>query len=211
MLYSKTSIHQQLSMLYQQPEFEDMLKLAGAQRAESDIYSDIYDGRVWKTFSSSDGSTFFRIKTATTHLGLLINLNWFQLFTYTQHSTGAIYASICNLSRSERNKPENTIYLGFLLGPKEVRLERINYYLAPIVDEFLDLWKSWRLLKTYEHSNGLDIKTALIIRSSNTLTTTKLFGYASAVMKCYRCKKHNTYSNEYRKTHYGKMEDYDKW
>ena len=46
MLYPKLSIRQQLSMLYQQPGFEDMLKLAGAQRAKSDIYSDIYDGRV---------------------------------------------------------------------------------------------------------------------------------------------------------------------
>ena len=67
------------------------------------------------------------------HLGLLFNLDWFQPFTYTQHSTGAIYASIYNLPKSERNKPENIIYLGFLPGPKEVGLERINHYLAPIV------------------------------------------------------------------------------
>ena len=213
MLYPKPSIRQQLSMLYQRPGFEDMLKLAGAQRAGSHIYSDIYDGRVWKTFpsSSSDGSIFFRMETATTHLGLFINLDWFQPFTYTQHSTGAIYASICNLPRSERNKPENTIYLGFLPGPKEVGLERINHYLAPIVDEFLDLWKGWRIPKTYEHPDGLDIKDALIIRSSDTPTTRKLFGHASAVMKCYRCEKRSTYSNEYNKTHYGGMEDYDEW
>ncbi|PKB93789.1 hypothetical protein RhiirA5_303693, partial [Rhizophagus irregularis] len=56
-----------------------------------------------------------------------------------QHSTGAIYASICNLLRSERNKPKNIIYLGFLPGLKEAGLERINHYLAPIVDEFLEL------------------------------------------------------------------------
>jgi Transposase family tnp2 len=213
MLYPKPSIRQQLSMLYQRPGFEDMLKLAGAQRAGSDIYSDIYDGRVWKTFSSSssDGSIFFRTETATTHLGFLINLDWFQPFAYTQHSTGAIYASICNLPRSERNKPENTIYLGFLPGPKEVGLEKINHYLAPIVDEFLDLWKGWRIPKTYEHPDGLDIKGALIIGSSDTPATRKLFGHASAVMKCYRCEKRSTYSNEYSKTHYGGMEDYDEW
>ena len=60
-----------------------MLKLAGAQRARSNIYSDIYDGEVWKTFLSSDGSPFFTPKTATTHLGLLFNLDWFQPFVYT--------------------------------------------------------------------------------------------------------------------------------
>src|SRR5215213_454584 len=80
-----------------------MLKSSGIRK--ENIYSDIYDGEVWKTFSSSNGSLFFTPETATTHLGLLFNLDWFQPFTYTQHSTGAVYASICNLPRSERNKP----------------------------------------------------------------------------------------------------------
>ncbi|CAB5217160.1 unnamed protein product [Rhizophagus irregularis] len=108
--------------------------------------------------------------------GLLLNLDWFQPFSYTQHSTGAIYASICNLPRSERNKPENIIYLGFLPGPKEAGLERINHYLAPIVDELLELWKGWEVPKTHQFSNGLEIKVALIVGSSDTPATRKLFG-----------------------------------
>ena len=138
MIYPKPSIRQQLSMLYQRPGFEDMLKLSGVQRGGVNTYSDIYDGKVWKTFPFN-GDTFFTPETATTHLGLLFNLDWFQPFTYTQHSAGAIYASICNLPRTERNKPENIIYLGFLPGLKEVGLEHINHYLAPIVDELLKL------------------------------------------------------------------------
>jgi hypothetical protein len=76
MLYPKPSIRQQLSMLYQRPGFEDMMKLSGIQREEVNIYSDIYDGKVWKTFPF-DGSTFFTPETAMTHLGLLFNLDWF--------------------------------------------------------------------------------------------------------------------------------------
>src|SRR6185312_5646989 len=98
---------------------------------------------------------------------------------YTQHSTGAIYASICNLPRSERNKPENIIYLGFLPGPKEVGLKQINHYLVPIVDELLELWKGWKILKTFEYSAGLEIKVTLIIASSDTSATRKLFGHRS--------------------------------
>jgi hypothetical protein len=212
MLYPKSSIRQQLSMLYQRPGFEDMLQLSGAQRnSNSNIYSDIYDGRVWKTFPFDDGSSFFTTETAVTHLGLLFNLDWFQPFTYTQHSTGALYASICNLPRSERNKPENIIYLGFLPGPKEVGLERINHYLAPIVDEFLELWKGWRVPKTHRCPDGLDIKVALIVGSSDIPATRKLFGHGSAAMKCNRCEKRGTYSREYKKTHYGGMQDYNKW
>ncbi|PKY56565.1 hypothetical protein RhiirA4_476956 [Rhizophagus irregularis] len=177
MLYPKPSIRQQLSILYQRPGFENMLKLSGVQREEDNIYSDIYDGKIWKTFPF-DGSTFFTPETATTNLGLLFNLDWFQPFTYTQHSTGAIYASICNLPRSERNKPENIIYLGFLPGPKE-------------------------------YSDGLDIKVALIVGSSDISATRKLFGHGSAVMKCHRCEKHSIYSEKYRKTHYGGDHNYE--
>jgi hypothetical protein len=207
MLYPKPNIRQQLAMLYQRPGFEKMLK---ASKEESNVYSDIYDGKVWKTFPFN-GSTFFTAETAATHLGLLFNLDWFQPFTYTTHSTGAIYASICNLPRSERSKPENIIYMGFLPGPKEVGLERINHYLAPIVDELLELWKGWKVPKTYECSDGLDIKVALIISSSDTPATRKLFGHGGAAMKCYRCEKRSTYSEEYRKNHYGGMENYNEW
>jgi hypothetical protein len=207
MFYPKPSIRQQLSMLYQRPGFENMLKSSGFQR-RGDIYSDIYDGKVWKTFPF-DGSTFFGPETATTHLGLLFNLDWFQPFTYTQHSTGAIYASICNLPRSERNKPENIIYFGFL--PDEPGLEHINYYLAPIVDELLELWRGWRIPKTYQYPDGLDIRVAIIIGSSDTPATRKLFGHGASAMKCYRCNKRSTYSEEYKKTHYGGMQDYDEW
>ncbi|CAB4473725.1 unnamed protein product [Rhizophagus irregularis] len=170
----------------------------------------IYDGKVWKTFPFN-GDTFFTLETATTYLGLLFNLDWFQPFTYTQHSAGTIYTSICNLLRTERNKPENIIFLGFLPGPKEVGLERINHYLAPIVDELLEFWKGWRVPKTYQYTEGLNIKVALIIGLSDTPATRKLFGYGSAVMKWHRCEKRSTYSEAYKKTHYGGMQEYDKW
>ena|SRR5436309_2365776 len=106
-----------------------------------------------------------------------------------QHSTGAIYASICNLPRSERNKPENIMYLGFLPGSKEVGLEQINHYLALIIDELLELWKWWKILKMFEHPAGLEIKVTLIVASSDTPVTQKLFDHRSAVIKCHRCEK----------------------
>jgi hypothetical protein len=52
-----------------------MLKLLGIQRKGHNSYSDIYDGRVWKTFPFENGNTFFTTEIATTHLGLLINLD----------------------------------------------------------------------------------------------------------------------------------------
>ncbi|GET56934.1 hypothetical protein GLOIN_2v1849215 [Rhizophagus irregularis DAOM 181602=DAOM 197198] len=82
---------------------------------------------------------------------------------------------------------------------------------APIVDELLELWKGWKVPKTHQFSNGLEIKVALIVGSSDTPATRKLFGHGSAVMKCYRCDKRTTYSEKFRKTHYRGMQDYNEW
>jgi hypothetical protein len=90
--------------------------------------------------------------------------------------------------------------LGFLPGPKEVGLERINhYYLAPIVDELLELWRGWRVPRTHQYPDGLDIKVALIVGSSDIPATRKLFGHGSAVIKCNRCEKRSTYSENTEK------------
>jgi hypothetical protein len=61
--------------------------------------------------------------------------------------------------------------LGFLPGPKEVGLKRINHYLAPIVDELLELWRGWRVPRIHQCPDGLDIKVALIVGSSDILAT----------------------------------------
>jgi hypothetical protein len=209
MLYPKPSIKQQLSLLYQRSGFEKMLDQSGT-RNNNNIYADIYDGKVWNTFPF-DGNRFFSQETATSNLGLLINLDWFQPFKYTQHSTGAIYASICNLPRAERNKPENIIYLGFLPGPKEADKNQMNHYLSPIVDELKELWEGWKVPITYENQDGLNIRVAIIVGSSDIPATRKLFGHGSAVMKCHRCPKRSRYSEKFKKTHYGGMHDYEQW
>jgi hypothetical protein len=87
-------------------------------------------------------------------------------------------------------------------------LERINHYLAPIVDELLELWKGWRVPRTHQCPDGLDIKVALIIGSSDISATRKLFEHGSAVIKCNRCEKCSTYSEKYRKTYYGGDHNY---
>jgi hypothetical protein len=76
---------------------------------------------------------------ADTHLGLIINLDWFQPYERTAYSTGALYAAICNLLCNIRFRPENMLVLDILPGPNEVSLYKINYYLSPIITEFKSL------------------------------------------------------------------------
>src|SRR6058998_501043 len=73
---------------------------------------------------------FFTPDTADSHLGIMINLDWFQPFDSASYSTGAIYGVICNLPREVRFKKENMLILVLLPGPNEVKLHKINHYLA---------------------------------------------------------------------------------
>src|SRR5204862_2915249 len=111
--------------------------------------SDIYDGEIWKTFPSSlntpNAARFFEPETADRHLGIMINLDWFQPFKSAVYSCGAIYGVICNLPHDIRFKRENMLTLALLLGPNKVKLDKINHYLAPIIDELLELWDGFNL------------------------------------------------------------------
>ncbi|GBC28501.1 hypothetical protein RIR_v02002709100 [Rhizophagus irregularis DAOM 181602=DAOM 197198] len=86
--------------MFCQPEFEKSLR-HWANRSNSDnILSDIYDGRIWKEFKDTNNDNslnFFQNEVADSHLGLMLNVDWFQSFDGTNHSTRAIYAVICNL------------------------------------------------------------------------------------------------------------------
>ena len=126
-----------------------------------------------------------------------------------QWSTGAIYASIMNLPREMQNKPENMLYLGFLPGPKEVSLHQINHYLAPIIDELLEMWAGYYISETYEHSEGLTIRAAVLLSSNDIPATRKISGHAGSGKKCYRCLKSTSHSKG--KNHYSGFDDIDTW
>ncbi len=157
-----------------------------------DILTDIYDGRVWKTFKGTNDETspnFFRPEVADSHLGLMLNLDWFQPFDGTNHSTGVLYAAICNLPRDIRFKRENLLIISILPGPNEVSLHKINHYLAPMVDELESLWSGMTLNRTYEYREGRQIRAALILVSCDIPAARKICGHISALAACHRCEK----------------------
>ena len=130
---------QQLYMLYNRTNFESLLRHSSNRSISENIFSDIYDGEIWKSFLVSEGEKFFLPEKLDEHLGLSLNVDWFQPFTHSAYSTGAIYAIINNLPRSIRFKPENILILGLLPGPHEPKLHEINNYLAPLVNELVTL------------------------------------------------------------------------
>ncbi|GET54363.1 uncharacterized protein LOC107327733 [Rhizophagus irregularis DAOM 181602=DAOM 197198] len=134
-------------------------------------------------------------EVADSHLGLMLNLDWFQPYDSTIYSIGVIYAAICNLPRDIRFRRENLLTLGILPGPKEVSLHKVNHYLAPIVNELETLWAGLTLNRTYECENGKRVRGALILVSCDIPATRKICGHVSALVSCHRCEKKANYEN----------------
>src|SRR6185369_2712481 len=100
-----------------------MLRHLAGRNIPEGLFSDIYEGKIWQTFSivPANPSRFFAQQTLDSHIGLAINVDWFQPFQYTTHSTGAIYGVLCNLPREVRFKQENILTLGVIPGPFDPR------------------------------------------------------------------------------------------
>ena len=99
--------------------------------------------------------------------------------------------------------------LGILPGPTEVKLHRINHYLAPIVDELLEFWSGVNLPITYNYPNGRNIRMAIICCSNDIPAARKLCGHISALVGCHRCYKRANIENG--KFNFGGFEDINDW
>jgi Transposase family tnp2 len=194
----------QINSLYQRSEFKQQLREWTNRVVDNDMLADIYDGKIWKSFPDTSGVPYFTPETADSHLGIMINLDWFQPFESSVYSCGAIYGVICNLPRETRFKKENMLTLGLLPGPNEVRLHKINHYLSPIVDELIEFWNGIEI-----PAAGKNIRLALICCSNDIPAARKLCGHKSASSSCHRCYKIANVSGN--KSNFGGFEDIDNW
>jgi hypothetical protein len=214
LIYPMTNVKDQFLHMYQRPDFEKNLKLWADRTVNEEVLCDLYDGEIWKNFSHSgevcdeeisNEQKFFNKEHADDHLGIMINVDWFQPFERTIHSSGVIYGAICNLPRELRFKPENMLILGLMPDPNEASLHQINHYLALIVDQFQSFWEGVTLEQTFEHPSGRLIKCAIIACCCDIPAARKLCGYYSANVNCHRCLKVAKDRN------FGGIEEIDEW
>ncbi|RHZ71625.1 hypothetical protein Glove_256g211 [Diversispora epigaea] len=93
LVYPFAGIRQQLMAFYNCLNFENFLRYWLNRMNSDEILSDIYDGQIWKSFKETNDENspnFFRNETVDSHLGLMINLDWFQPYDGTIHSTGIV-------------------------------------------------------------------------------------------------------------------------
>ena len=134
------------------------------------VYQDVYDGQVWHDFLSPSGKPFLALPF---NFAFSINTDWFQPFTHTQHSEGAIYITVLNLQRKLRYLWENVILLGVIPGPKEPK--HTNSILQPFVNEMLRLWKGVTM-QTYDGINVL-VRAAVICCACDIPAARKVCGF----------------------------------
>lgn len=135
--YCYYSLKKSLQDLLKRPGFMKECKRWQTHASNEDIFQDVYDGRIWRSFQTyqgkemlSDGNTF----------GLMLNVDWFNPYKHIQYSVGALYVSIINLPRELRYRPENIIIVGLIPGPREPQ-HNINSFLRPLVSELLDFFE----------------------------------------------------------------------
>ena len=147
-----------------------------------DVYGDIYDGAVWKSFRTDF------LCSPYSYL-LTLNLDWFQLYKHTEYSVGAIYLTIQNLPRHLRFKEENVILVGIIPGPKEPPLT-VDPFILPLVQELKAFYTDGLSVLTPQ-GIPVTIRLALSCVACDIPASRKVCGFLShnANLGCNKCYK----------------------
>jgi len=151
-----------------------------------DYLCDVYDGRVWKFYNSTEGNNFL----ASSHNYLLtLNTDWFQPYERGVYSVGVIYLTVQNLPREDRYKLENILLVDIIPGPSEPKLT-INSFLAPLVLELKEAWEKGFSLTIHDKSM-VTVKLALTCVACDIPASRKVCGFIShnAALGCNKCLK----------------------
>lgn len=152
---------------------------------ENNMLTDIYDGRVWKSFLNPGGVPFLSLPF---NFALSLNVDWFQPFKHSTYSAGAMYVAIQNLPREERYTPDNVLLVGVIPGPREPK-RTMNSYLDPLVKELNELWKG--VVMQSALGNPVLVRSALICTACDIPASRKVSGFVghNALRGCSRCLK----------------------
>ena len=156
----------------------------------SNVYNSVYDGKIWKSFSSLDGGrNSFLSHAHSLNFGLMLNIDWFKPCKHSEYSVGVIYLTIMNLPRKLRFKQENVLLIGLIPGPKEPK-QNLNSMLHPLVQELLKFWEGINMYDT-SSCTSLQVWCALLCVACDIPASRKVCGFLahSASHGCSKCLK----------------------
>lgn len=97
-VYAYQPIKSSFQRLLNRPGFAAKLEHWRTRPTVDSKVSDVYDGNVWKEFSSDKYNKFLTYKR---NCGVMLNIDFFQPYKHTTDSYGALYLTLMNLPRSE--------------------------------------------------------------------------------------------------------------
>ena len=176
-----------LAELLSRPDAVAACKHWKPRRSVAGVYSDVYDGNIWKNFFEDSGRDGFPFLAEGINLMLSLNIDWFQPYKHTAFSVGVMYLAVLNLPRELRFRKENILIVGIIPGPSEPRMT-INSYLKPLVDDFQQLWVGVKLLITGKLTT---VRAALTCLACDVPAARKAGGFVGhgGRMGCSKCLK----------------------
>lgn len=147
---------------------------------------DVTDGDVWNSFRLDPAAEKPFVEESDTNLVFSLNADWYQPFSNSVYSVGAVYLTILNLDRKIRNLRSNMIFVGLMPGPGEAHSQQINNYLQPLVDELKILMGNGIAMMT--SAGEVIVRGAVILGTMDLPAAAKAFGFSSH-NSFYACRK----------------------
>jgi hypothetical protein len=141
--------HQVAEIAYLEPNATHVKKRPEFIPSHADPLTDIFQGSLVRDFEGPfrgpNGTMhYFDATENETRLLFTISIDWMNPYGVkaagVSASVGVIALCCVNLPIEIRYKPENLVLAGIIPGPKEPPLDTINYFLEPLIDDFLTLW-----------------------------------------------------------------------
>ncbi len=199
-------------------QIEEKLKRKGLEEAcqkwrkdkcRINVRKDIHTGNAWKMLQHE-----YNYFSTDYELALQYNIDWWQPHENSNKSLGVMYLAICNLPREIRYKRENLIIggvipsLDFSVGnTTRTEPESLETFQDPLVNELLTLWNRGTKIETFKHPDGVQMRAALLLNSSDCPAARKSSGFLahSANYGCNYCLKR--FPGKVGEKYYGGFDD----
>jgi len=184
---------------------DDAWKKMPHNTTEETPIEDIFQGDVVREFKGMDGRHFSQMGDRNSGRYLFsLGFDFFNplrtLAAGKKISVGILAITCLNLPIELRNKPENMFLAATIPGPQEVPSDAINYYVRPLVDIFLVLWKGVYFSRTSLFDQGRLIFCAIIAFICDIPAARKLGGFSACTHEyfctvCWSNLTENTFTD----------------
>jgi hypothetical protein len=162
--------------LLSRPGMEDLMDDAwkGVNDPSSDpnldgVMGDIFHGDVLRNFpgpGKGENVPLFKDGGEEGRYAYSLCIDFFNPYTNKQagkkRSVGIISLVCLNLPPEIRYKPENMYLAGVVPGPREPKLDELNHFMTPLVDDLCDSWEhGFNFSRTHKFPHGRRVVCAL--------------------------------------------------